>query len=213
MHQQRARIGSSIELAGLLAARARGASRLLVAIAGAPGSGKSTVAEGLVAALNAMEQGSAAQVPMDGYHYDNAVLVARGLLPRKGAPETFDAEALAADLARIRTGAEVAFPVFDRVADLARANAIVVSPDVRIVIVEGNYLLVDRPPWQALADCFDLTVMIETARGELERRLIRRWLDHGMEETAAVARARDNDLVNAAFVARHSRPADFVFAN
>lgn len=211
--QQRARIESPIELAGLLAAKARGTSRLLVAIAGAPGSGKSTVAEGLVAALNEMERGAAALVAMDGYHYDNSVLVARGMFSRKGAPETFNAEGLAADLGRIRTRAEVAIPEFDRGADLARANAIIVSPDVRLVIVEGNYLLVDRPPWQALAGCFDLTVMIETARDELEHRLIRRWLDHGMDEAAAVARVRENDLVNAAFVARHSCAANFAYAN
>jgi pantothenate kinase len=64
--------------------------RVLVAIAGAPGSGKTTLAERLVSRLNEAAQGSAALLPMDGYHYDDSILIERGLRARKGAPETFD---------------------------------------------------------------------------------------------------------------------------
>jgi pantothenate kinase len=207
------KIQSVGEFARLLGERARGHGRLIAAIAGAPGSGKSTIAEALLATLNTNEREVAALVPMDGYHYDNAVLKARGLFARKGAPETFNAEGIAADLARIRAGHEVAVPMFDRAADLARANAAIVAASTRVVVVEGNYLLVDRPPWQALADLFNVTVMVETDRDELERRLIRRWRDYGLDEKAAIARARGNDLINADYVLANSRSADFVLAN
>ena len=103
---------------------------------------------------------------MDGYHFDNAVLAERGLLPRKGAPETFDVDGLARDLARIRAGArDVAVPVFDRGLDLARAGARVIRPGHALVLVEGNYLLLDAAPWSALAAFFDRTLFIEVAGG------------------------------------------------
>jgi pantothenate kinase len=196
-------------LAAELVGRAAGRARYVVAIAGAPGAGKSTLAEALIVALEARAPGRAALVPMDGYHYDNAVLAERGQLARKGAPETFDAEGLARDLARIRAGgAEVAVPVFDRALDLARAGARVVTPAQALVLVEGNYLLLDRPPWTALAPFFDLTLAIEVPMPELRRRLIERWRFHGLDPARAEARADGNDLPNARLVIEGSRPAD-----
>ena len=132
-------------LAADLLARSAGRGRYLVAIAGPPGAGKSTLAEALLAALEAAAPGRAALVPMDGYHLDNAVLAERGLLARKGAPETFDVDGLARDLARIRAGGRaVAVPVFDRRLDLARAAARIILPGQELVLVEGNYLLLGR---------------------------------------------------------------------
>ena len=96
--------------------------------------------------------GEAALMPMDGYHFDNAILVERGLLPRKGAPQTFDVDGLARDLERLRAGGrEVVVPVFDRTLDLARAGARVDPPGAPGGLVEGNYLLLDQPPWGGLA--------------------------------------------------------------
>jgi pantothenate kinase len=196
-------------LAGDITARAAGFSRYIVAIAGSPGAGKSTLAEGLLAALEARAPGRAVLVPMDGYHLDNAVLGGRGLLPRKGAPETFDVAGLTRDLERIRQGgADVAVPVFDRGLDLARAGARVVAPEHAIVLVEGNYLLLDEPPWSGLAPLFDLTLLIDVPPEELRRRLVARWLHHGLDLAAAEARAEGNDLANAALVTSRSRRPD-----
>lgn len=188
--------------------------RFMVAIAGPPGSGKSTVSEALAGLLASRRPASCGLVPMDGYHYDNAVLAARGLLARKGAPTTFDTGGLLADLQRIKTGSrDVAVPVFDRSADLARAAARIIESSLRIVLVEGNYLLLDDEAWAPISDLFDLTVFLQVDLAELERRLIRRWLDHGLDPTAARERALRNDIPNAQLTLARSRPAHIVLSD
>lgn len=196
-------------LARDILARAAGRRRYLFAVAGAPGAGKSTLAEALVAALEAIAPGRAALLPMDGFHFDNAVLAARGLLARKGAPETFDAAGLAATLDRIAAASEpVAVPVFDRDLDLARAGARIIAPVQSIVVVEGNYLLLDDAPWSGLAGHFDRALFLDVDEAELTRRLVERWLGHGHAPEAARARAEGNDLPNARLVLARSRSAD-----
>lgn len=199
-------------LASDLRERAHGQDRFIIAIAGPPGAGKSTFSDALFAALDRREPGSAVVVPMDGYHFDNIVLGERGLLARKGAPETFNVSGLACDLGRIRAGGgEVAVPVFDRALDLARGNARFVRPAHRLVLVEGNYLLLDAPPWNALAPLFDLTLMLRVPEAELRRRLVERWLTHGLDASAALTRAEENDIANAHLVLAGSRPADIAW--
>ena len=198
--------------AGLLqrsAARGAGGGRLVLAIAGPPGAGKSTLAAELMAALERLAPGAAALVPMDGFHLDNAVLAARGLMARKGAPETFDFDGYRAALVRVRAGETVAVPVFDRELDLARAGAAVVGPGHRVVVSEGNYLLLDRAPWDGLAGLFDVTLFLSVSEFELRARLLRRWRDHGLSEAAALARAEGNDLANARLVLGSRRPSDY----
>jgi pantothenate kinase len=199
-------------LARDLLARAGSRARYVLAVAGAPGAGKSTLADRIVAALEAASPGAAALMPMDGFHYDNAVLDARGLRSRKGAPETFDVEGLAEALARVRRADRpVALPVFDRDLDLARAGARVVGPEARLIVVEGNYLLLRDAPWDRLAAQFDRTLFVDVPEAELARRLNARWLRYGLDPAAARARAEGNDLPNARLVAARSRPADVVW--
>lgn len=167
--------------------------RLLVAIAGPPAGGKSTLAAALVEAFD-----DAVLVPMDGFHLDDALLRPAGLLARKGSPETFDVDGFVALLDRIRDddGRAVHVPVFDRARELARAGAATVAPTHRTVVVEGNYLLLDEPPWRALATRFDLTIMLGVEEAVLRERLVRRWLENGFGEEEALARAERNDLPN-----------------
>ena len=188
-------------LAERLDAAATGRS-FMVALAGPPGAGKSTLGEALVAGRGA------ALVPMDGFHLDNRLLDAAGLRHRKGAPRTFDAAGCLALLARLRAGEDVVAPLFDRERDLAIAGALAVPGDAPLIVVEGNYLLLDRPVWRDIAALFDLTVMIDPGEAVLERRLVKRWLDHGHDLETAKARAADNDLVNARTVLRESLPPD-----
>lgn len=196
-------------LARHILGRADGRRRILVAIAGAPGSGKSTLAEALLAELEAQAPGDAALVPMDGFHYDDMVLRGRGLLPRKGAPETFDVDGFAVALGRIRAADRpVAVPVFDRELEIARAGARIVGPEAPVVLVEGNYLLLDEAPWDALAPLFDLTLFLPVAEAELARRLHDRWRGFGFDPEAARAKAEGNDIPNARLVAARSRRAD-----
>jgi len=200
-------------IAAEIARRAKGVERLVVAIAGAPGSGKSTLAEALRAEIAGLGE-TVAVVPMDGFHFDNRVLDARGLLPRKGAPETFDVAGFHHLLGRIvAREADIAIPVFDRSIEIARAGAAIVPAGMKIILAEGNYLLLDEPPWTGLAPLFDLTVWLDVPLEELERRLIRRWLKHGFAGGAARQKALSNDIPNAERVAAGSRPADFVLRN
>lgn len=188
-----------------------GRERLVVAICGAPGAGKSTLAKAVCDTLNDRQPGLAEVMPMDGYHLDNALLDQRGLRSRKGSPPTFDIAALARDLALLRAGDQsVILPVFDRELDVSRASAREVTVDIRVILVEGNYLLLDQAPWRDLASLFDLTVFLDVPEAELERRLIQRWLDHGHSPEAAHARALGNDIPNARLVCGTSRPADIV---
>jgi pantothenate kinase len=200
-------------LARQIVQRAAKASRFLVAIAGPPGAGKSSLASNLGEALVSSGE-SAAVVPMDGFHLDNAILKSRGLLPRKGAPETFDFAGFEALLARIaRREPDVAVPLFDRQLDLARAGAAIVSAETRFILVEGNYLLLDEAPWTRLAPLFDLSLFVDVPREELERRLIRRWLDHDHTAEQAKARALSNDIPNAERVLARRLPADLTIRN
>ncbi len=186
--------------------------RTVIAVAGPPASGKSTIAETLAATLNASGV-TARVVPMDGFHLDNAVLRQRGLFARKGAPETFDAEGFIALVKKLKTGAAVSIPLFDRKRDMSIADADTVPADCAAVIVEGNYLLFDEPPWNRLADLWDLSISLEVSADELRRRLVQRWIDHGMTAADAIARADTNDLPNAERVRSASLPADLVFSD
>lgn len=186
--------------------------RTVIAVVGPPASGKSTFAEALAGTLNA--SGTKAKVvPMDGFHLDNAILRQRGLFARKGAPETFDAEGFISLVRQLKTGAETAIPLFDRKRDMSIADADTVPADCAVVIVEGNYLLFDEPPWNRLAGLWDLAISLEVTAEELRDRLLRRWIDHGMTPQAALARAESNDLPNAERVRNASLPADLVISN
>jgi pantothenate kinase len=201
------------ELARIIAERAKGKPRILVAIAGPPGAGKSTFAKDLADKLNAGDQTETAiVVPMDGFHYDNAVLEARGLLARKGAPETFDCNGFAALLARLLVARNVAIPIFDRSLDLSRAGAALVGENHHIILVEGNYLLLHDAPWAGMESLFETTVRIDVDEDELEKRLVQRWLDHGYDEEGARHRALSNDIPNARLVAERSSSAEFVIS-
>ncbi len=186
--------------------------RRLVALSGAPGSGKSTLSEPLAAALTAA--GIPAEVvPMDGFHLDNRLLSQRGILARKGAPESFDLAGFARLCQALKGEDQVIFPLFDRALDLAIAGAGEVGAACRVVVVEGNYLLFDEAGWRDLAGLWDLSIRIDTPLAELEARLIARWRSHGLDPAAAQARARGNDLANAARIDAARLPADLLWSS
>ncbi|WP_186140131.1 nucleoside/nucleotide kinase family protein [Burkholderia gladioli] len=206
-----------VDFAALVAALADAdpAARRIVAVAGPPGAGKSTFAERLREALDAPAPGRAALLAMDGFHYDDRVLEARGDRPRKGAPHTFDIDGLGAMLARLKAddGREIAVPVFDRSIEIARAGAAIIPAGARIVVVEGNYLLLDDPAWAPLRAFFDLTVMLQVPRAVLVERLSVRWQGYGMSEAAIVEKLDGNDLPNVDRVLTGCVAADFRVEN
>lgn len=197
-----------VSLSRQLMDAAEGKARFMVALAGPPGAGKSYRSALLCDALNQQRPGQAAVVQMDGYHFDNAVL-GDEQLPVKGAPHTFDVEGLQHDLLRIRRADKpVAVPVFDRPLDLARAGGRLITPAQRIVIVEGNYLLLDQDPWRALHALFDWTLFIDVDDAVLVERLVNRWLCMGQDHAGALERAQQKDMLNAELVKTGSVPPD-----
>lgn len=198
-------LGDIVEIA---LRRAEGARRFLVGIAGPPGAGKSTLADALRDAL--LQRGETAEVlPMDGFHMDNGILEARGLLSRKGAPETFDVRGFADIVAAVRAAREeVLVPVFDRSQEIAIASARAVETGTRFVLIEGNYLLLNEEPWSRLAHMFDLTVFVGPSYTVLEERLRQRWVHYGLDEAGIEWKLYGNDLPNGRRIIENSREAD-----
>ena len=186
--------------------------RRIVAIAGPPASGKSTVAAELHERLNDALAGSCALLPMDGFHYDDEVLAVRGWLSRKGAPHTFDVGGYAAALRRLQDNEEetVAVPRFDRSIEIARAGAILIERSVRLIITEGNYLLLRDDPWLGLRTSFDRTALIVSGLETLEARNRQRWVDMDKDEDFITAKLELNDMPNVRLVMEHSVDPDWV---
>lgn len=183
-------------------------SRFIVAIAGPPGAGKSTLADALQEELTRRGEKSAV-LPMDGFHMDNGILEERGLLKRKGAPETFDVRAFLDIVSAVRRAdEEVLVPVFDRSREIAIASARVVSPETRIILAEGNYLLLDEAPWSRLDGMFDLTIFVGPSYEVLEGRLRQRWIHYGLDAAGIEWKLYGNDLPNGKRIIDNSRPAD-----
>ena len=191
----------------------RSGERRFLAIAGAPGSGKSTLVEQIRDQLQATWPEKVAILPMDGFHYDDAILNERGRRPWKGAPDTFDVGGLHSILQRLKDPKEgpLAVPVFDRDLEISRGSARLIPPEVRLILVEGNYLLLDQEPWSSLAPCFDLTVMISVPQENLRERLRRRWVHYGLNKEQIAHKLDGNDLPNGRMVAQQSRQADMTF--
>lgn len=190
-------------------------SRLIVAIAGAPASGKSAVSDWLCDALNRLHPESAAILPMDGYHYDDAVLRTNDWLHQKGAPHTFDVGGLASILNRLRENSEtqIAVPRFDRDLEIARAGAVLIERKAQLIIVEGNYLLLKQEPWQQLLPLFDVKILVAVDEHVLEQRLRDRWSSYNLDEADIQRKVFENDLPNGRLVINESVEPDIVVSN
>jgi len=197
---------------GTLAEEARrlagGRERCLLGIAGAPGAGKSTFAAELLELL----EPDAVVVGMDGFHLANRVLVELGLLKRKGAPETFDAAGFRILLGRLRTNDDevVYAPQFHREIEDPIAGAVAVPRAATIVIVEGNYLLLDEGPWRGLHYLFDEVWYLDLDGRTRRDRLLRRHVAFGKSPEDALHWVRDSDERNAALVEATAGWADKV---
>lgn len=191
-----------------------GGERVLLGIAGSPGAGKTTLAERLVAAVEADGRFRAAHVPMDGFHLADVALEELGRRDRKGAIDTFDGWGYRSLLRRLRDRADepVYAPGFERVLEQPIAASIAVGPEVDLVVSEGNYLLVDEAPWRDAADLFDEVWFADAPEDLLRSRLIARHVAFGKEPAAAEAWVDAVDLPNAALIAPTRARADAVVA-
>ncbi|WP_369394005.1 nucleoside/nucleotide kinase family protein [Streptomyces sp. CG1] len=199
--------------------RARGlvrdGRRAVLGIAGSPGAGKTTLAEELVRALNADGPPWAAHVPMDGFHLADAELDRLGRRDRKGAPDTFDPAGYAALLRRLHEDTDdvVYAPGFERVLEQPLAGAIPVPPTARLVVTEGNYLLLTEGSWARVRPCLDEVWFCETDEDERIRRLIARHEEFGKDHDTAVAWVLSTDQRNADLIATTRGRADLVVSS
>ncbi|MFJ2149605.1 nucleoside/nucleotide kinase family protein [Streptomyces microflavus] len=185
--------------------------RRVLGIAGPPGAGKSTLAERVTEAL----EGRAVLVPMDGFHLAGAELERLGRADRKGAPDTFDAPGYAALLRRLRDpdpdpDHPVYAPAFDRALEEPVAGALAVTPDVPLVITEGNYLLLDEGPWAPVRGLLDEVWFLELDPEVRVRRLVERHVRYGKPPAVARAWVERSDEANARLVERGRDLADVV---
>ena len=184
-------------------------NRFIVGIVGYPGAGKSTLAGGLVAALNSvLASGLRAQiVPMDGYHLPNHTLDELGLRALKGIPDTFDAHAFIEMLTKLRQSPPeiLKAPAFDRSIDGSIEDAIVIGADVKVIVTEGNYLLLKQGEWHQIAELLDDSWFLDTSIETIRPRLIARHLEGGRSLDAAIAKVESTDLPNALLIEK-SRP-------
>ncbi|OBB72320.1 nucleoside/nucleotide kinase family protein [Mycobacterium sp. 852014-52144_SCH5372336] len=181
--------------------------RVVLGVTGAPGAGKSTLAEAVATAVD-----DAVYVPMDGYHLADAELQRLGRLDRKGAIDTFDAYGYLALLQRIRAqGDETVYaPAFHRDLEQPIAGSIAVMPDHRLIVTEGNYLLDDEPPWPTIRALLDEVWFVDAPPDVRRRRLIARHVEFGKSPEQAEAWVRAVDDPNAARIEAVWDRADFV---
>lgn len=195
---------------GMLAARSA-SGPLLVGLVGEPGAGKSTAAAELADLLPA-----ARVLPMDGFHLPQAELVRLGRRDRMGAPDTFDVEGFVALLVALRdlhdSGVAVHAPGFDRRVEEPVPGALALTPELRCIVVEGNYLLLDGGGWQRVAPLLDLTVGVVLDEATRHERLIARHIAFGKSPEAARAWALGPDQANAALIAPTLSRADVLLA-
>lgn len=200
------------QLAACLPACLPNDRRFVLGIAGPPAAGKSTLAAGLVAALNAGGGEPAAVAPMDGFHLTSAALAATGSLHRKGEPDTFDVAGFVARLAALRaapSGSPVSWPTFDRVLDDPVPDGVVFTTQ-RIAVVEGNYLLLDEPGWREARGFLDTVWYLDATDAVLEPRLRDRHLAGGKSAAETENKIAHSDLPNARTIAG-SRPRADVY--
>jgi pantothenate kinase len=192
--------------------------RFLLAITGVPGAGKSTLADLLMKNINkVLKDERAIVIPMDGYHYHNDILIQRDLLSLKGIPQTFDAQKfvmLIREIASEKIG-KLYCPSYDRSLHNPVERSIVIENKHKIIIIEGNYLLLDTYPWNELVDFFDESWFIETPSTTTKERLIHRHVLTGRSVEEALSKISSTDAPNAELIiqTRHRATKIITVAN
>ncbi len=189
-----------------------GAERVAIGVAGGPGVGKSTLASALVAALNARSAGIAAYVPMDGFHMRHKKLEALGTAKDKGMPHTFEGEAFAEFLAGLKAATgPVNGPGYSRAIEDVVEDQFTVPPEARVLVTEGNYLLLANSPWWRVRPLLDYAAFIDVPREKVRARLMKRHAEHGLfTEERNREHVERVDLANYDLVGRSRGRADVV---
>lgn len=198
----------------ILALQSAADRRIAIGLAGGPGTGKSTLAVELVTMLNATHPGSAALVPMDGFHMKHAKLEGLGQVDYKGAPHTFEGAEFVGFLHHLKHATEpVSGPGYSRKIEDTVENAFTIQPEVKTLIVEGNYLLLTEGPWAGIRPLLDYAIFIDVPRDLVKARLLKRHSEEGLfTEERNRAHIERNDLPNYDLVQLSQDRADVVIA-
>lgn len=185
--------------------------REIIGIVGKPGAGKSTLSDFL---MKNLPVDLVALVPMDGYHLSNRVLENLKRSDRKGAPDTFDPKGFASLLDRIkRTTTDIYYPIFHREIEESIAAEGVVKGNVKVIIVEGNYLLHNSDGWEDVRKYLSEVWFVDIDDEVRLKRLVDRHIHFGKEEKAAFEWAHGTDERNATLVESTRCFADFIVFN
>ncbi|RAL05761.1 kinase-related protein [Aspergillus ibericus CBS 121593] len=189
-------------------------TRLLIAISGIPGSGKTELALTMSNRINQHHlrlhpqlPQIATHVPMDGYHLTRRQLSA---MPdpnyahsRRGAAFTFDGYKFLTLVQALREPItmdtqSLFAPSFDHAVKDPVDDDIAIPASCRVVFFEGNYLSLDQEPWRDAAALMDELWFVEVEFEVARKRLVRRHLRAGIagDEGEAERRVQENDLVN-----------------
>jgi pantothenate kinase len=182
--------------------------RFILGVVGKPGVGKSTFTDYLREQLSSE---LVAILPMDGFHMSNEKLIELGRRERKGAPDTFDVDDFAQVLSKVRDGygVEIKFPIFNREIEASIPNAGVIPADVKLVIVEGNYLLHDQSGWEKITSHIDESWFLSVDDDLRMQRLIARHIEFGKSPEDAKAWSEGTDEANARLIQLTHPRADY----
>lgn len=185
--------------------------RFVLGIVGIPASGKSSLTVQLMEYIEAIAPSEAALLPMDGYHLTNHKLDELGLRDRKGSPHTFDAEGYVQAIEAVKpAGVSLSFPVYDRAIHDPKPDAGQIESSHQLIVTEGNYLLLDQPPWDRLGQVINECWWLDTPTEQAKEWMIKRHVQGGRTEEDARSHYEHSDAANTQLILEHSREPDLI---